>query len=230
MSTTYQEIIDRAQSRVDMAHSTFVSTDDWTEFVRDAYRKLYNLLVSKFQDYFLEPSSELTVDANGKVAVPADFQRLHAVDLKDSSSGTWTDGVWPASLSQRNTYRRPFGMLLRRHPLIRYRLIKRDVWFFPVERSPGKIVRLWYTPLPDKETTMSNDIPLEMEQWSEYLVLECCIMACLKEETDPSGFQSERAVILAMIEDEAMNRDLQLCDEVEDVRSGGSFYDEEADA
>ena len=223
MATTYQEIIDRAKSRVDMTQSSFVSTDDWTEFLRDSYRNLYNKLVSKFQEHFLEPAASAAIDSDGQLAVPADFQRLHAVDVEES--GEWTT-VWPANLSERNRFRGGSGIFLRRNPYIKYRLIKRDVWFFPAERASGKTARVWYTPLPAKISTLSDSIPIEMEQWSQHMVLDCCIMALLKEESDPSGFMAERQLISLEIDEQAMLRDLQAQDQVEDV-TGGSWGDDE---
>lgn len=215
MSTTFQEIIDRAKSRVDMSESDFVSAGDWLEFARDAYRSLYNVLVTSFQDYFLTTSSNLTVSSTGTVSVPSDFQRLHAVDMLEGSD--WTS-VWPGQFNERNGFRNSVGIVFRRNDKVRYRLISGSVYFYPAELASAKTVRLWYTPLPAKIVAVST-IPTEMEQWSRHMVLDAAIMALVKEESDPSALMAELDRIRMDIQGEVMNRDMQRVDRIRDVNS-----------
>lgn len=216
MATTFQEIIDRSKARVDMANSSFVSTSDWLEFVRDAYRSLYNFLGNKFQDYFVTTSANLTVGTDGTLDVPADFGKLVALDVQDG--GKWKE-VISASMHERNSnFRAILGMQVALFRYVKYRLLGRKLWFFPVDVSPGKTVRIWYVPLPEK-VLASDSIPIEMEQWSRHMVLDCCIQACGKEETDASQYMGELLGLRGDIAGEAMNRDLQRVDVIQDVRS-----------
>lgn len=227
MATTWTEIVNRAKSRVDMSQSDFVDSTDWLEYARDAHRKLYNLLVSKFQEYFLEESDPITIDGDGAAAVPSDFQRLHAVDIRYGSQ--WLP-LKARTLAERSNGGRlsAFSRVFRS---IGYRLVKREVRFFPADSAAGQVVKLWYTPLPAKVASLSEDIPVEMEQWSEYLVLEMAIMAAIKEETDIGAYELKRAQLEAKINDEAMKRMLEDPDGIEDVRGddldGYGFYREE---
>lgn len=213
MATTFQEIIDRAKSRVDMSESQFVSDGDWLEFVRDAYRSLYNILSKSFQDYFVAVSSNLTVASDGTVSIPADMQRLHAVDMLEG--GEWTS-VWPGQFNDRNAFRNSIGILFRRNPYVRYRLIGSLVFFYPSSQAAGKTVRIWQTPLPAKILAVSN-IPIEMEQWSRYMVLDAACMAAVKEESDISDMRAEMQMMRAEIDEEVKNRDMQRIDRIRDV-------------
>lgn len=216
MATTFQEIIDRARSRVDMTRSEFVDDPDWLEFARDAYRALYNFLTNSFQDYFVTTSADLTVAPDGTVNVPDDFGKLIAVDVKDG--GRWKE-IISASMHERNSsFLTILGITVPVYRFIKYRLISRKLWFFPIESSPAKIVRIWYVPLPEK-VVETDEIPIEMEQWSRAMVLDCCCMACAKEETDPSQFLTELRAIRSEIAGEAMNRDMQRVDTIQDVHA-----------
>jgi hypothetical protein len=215
MATAYDDLIARAKSRIDMTRSQFVEDEDWQNFANDAYAKLYNLMVGAYEEFFTVLTGELTVNANGQVDVPNDFQRLHAVDMKDG--GEWCS-VEARPLSHRNVFRRWISAYLRIWPGISYRLIKRQVWFFPETKAKGQKVRLWYNPLPERVTDFATVIPAEMEQWSEYIILEMVIMAAGKEETDDSIWARERMILEAKINDDGQLRSLEASDEIEDVR------------
>lgn len=216
MATTYDDLIARAKSRIDMVRSDFVDQTDWENFANDAYAKLYNLMVGSYQEFYTKPTGDMAVDSNGRVDVPLDFQRLHAVDMKDG--GEWCT-IDPFPLARRNVYRRSVGSYLRTWPGLGYRLIGRQVWFFPEKRAVGQTVRLWYNPLPERVSAFATPIPAEMEQWSEYIILEMVIMAAAKEETDDSAWARERAIIESKILEDAELRSLEASDEVEDLRS-----------
>lgn len=216
MATTLQSLIDRARSRIDMTRSDFVDVLDWQNYLNDAYAKLYNTMVGAYEEFFTLPTDPtLIVDDTGRVDVPDDFQRLHAVDMQDG--GDWCS-IEARPLSRRNVYRRGTGSFLRIWQGMSYRLINRQVWFFPESKAKGQTVRLWYNPLPQRFTVFTGTIPAEMEQWSELIILEMVIMAAGKEETDDSIWARERAILLSQIMDDAQLRSLEASDEVEDVR------------
>jgi hypothetical protein len=215
MATTFQEIVTRSKAQIEMSQSSYVEDTEWLEFSRDGYRQLYNLLSKKFEDYFSQPGAELVIGSDGTVDVYSDLQKLHGVDIK--STGRWV-GLNPRTLRERNAGRsRVFRSL-------GYRLMSRKLYFFPSESASGQTVRLWYTPLCPKITALSESIPIEMEQWSEYLVLHNAIRAAMKEETDISALKALQDEIRFDIEEQAMTRSLENADGVEDVRQDEDGY------
>jgi hypothetical protein len=227
MATTWAEIVTRAKARVDMSQSSFVEPDEWLEYARDSYRKLHSILSSSFQDYFNKPSDPLTVASDGTVDVPTDFQKLHAVDIKYGSEWIPLKGRTQAERS--NGGRR--SAFIRVFRSIGYRLMADKVYFYPAESASGQVVRLWYTPQPEKLPNTSGNVPRDMERWTEFLVLDMAIMAAIKEETDDSQLVRDREIIRAEIREQAMQRMLEDPGGVEDVRGddldGYGFYREE---
>lgn len=217
MATSFTEVVTRAKARIEMSQSGYVEDSEWLEYARDAYRMLYGILCKKFKDYFVKPGAELTVGSDGSVDVYADFFRLHSVDIK---YGTEWIPLGPKRLSERSTRTGPRSRVFRS---LGYRLMGRKIYLFPSESAASKTIRLWHQPLAEKLSALTDEMPIDMEQWSEFLVLRCMKMALMKEESGTAEVDAELNVIMQMIEDEAMQRMVEDPEGVEDVR-GDDFH------
>lgn len=218
MATTFTEIVTRAKSRSDQTQGDFVEASEWLDFTRDAYRRLYMLLVKRFKDYFEKLSGELTITADGLVNAPADLFRICGVDIK---SGTEWIRLNPRSRAERSQGNRS---MFRSFRSIGYRYVGRDVHFYPAASAVGQVVRLLYQPHPAKIAALSEELPIDMEQWSEFIVLEVAMMAAMKEETDISDMRNERNLMLQEIKEQAMARMYEDPEGIVDVRGDEDGY------
>lgn len=114
------DVILRAQRRADMEHSSFLSPEEWLDLVSDSYADLYDLLVTRFDDYFVTGPEEFTVSSGTTAPLPADFYKLRALDKY--MGGEWRE-VRRFNFNERNTL--PTGTISGR---FRY-------WYVP---TPGR--------------------------------------------------------------------------------------------
>ena len=70
---TVSSVITRAQRRADMENSDFISPEAWLEIVSDSYADLYDLLTTKFEDYFVTGPTAATVSSGNTIALASDF-------------------------------------------------------------------------------------------------------------------------------------------------------------
>jgi hypothetical protein len=73
--------------------------------------------------------------------------------------------------------------------------------------SSGQTIRVWYAP---RLSYLLNDADVfdGVSGWEEYIVVDCCIKALAKEESDTSVFMAQKAALLQRIEEAAANRDI----------------------
>lgn len=215
MATLISDIITAAKGRADMLESNYVTPDDWLQFARASYKRLYNILSDAFQDMFTTISPSSTIATDGTVSLPADFKRLDVVDLQDGSD--WTNCYPAGGYEARNDFRDRLGIQWRNNQWgITWKLVGSKIYFWPKSMSAGKLIQLWYTPLP-VTVDLSTSLPLEMVQWEAFLIADVARMARMKEETDVSDFQTELKDIRADIEGQALNRAMQEVGSVRDV-------------
>ena len=96
---TVSSVITRAQRRADMENSDFISPEAWLEIVSDSYADLYDLLTTKFEDYFVTGPTAATVSSGNTIALASDFYKLRGLDKSDG--GRWRE-VQRTDFSERN--------------------------------------------------------------------------------------------------------------------------------
>lgn len=190
---TLSDLRTRAKQRADMVGSDFISDTEWNQYISDSYGALYDLLVGKFEDYYLSDPYSFTVAAGSDSAsLPADFLKLKGVDYSDG--GTWRE-VKRFNFNERNV----------EAGFARYRLYGSTILFAPSSQAPGSY-RLWYIP---RAAVLSNDADtVDCYGWEVWIEVDAARKALIKEESDTSGLERELATIAQRIETAARDRDV----------------------
>jgi hypothetical protein len=199
----------KIRNRSDMKFSTFVEDSELNDYINDSAKELYGLLVQKYGDnYFVQlpPYEFMTDGLSDYYPLPSDFFKLLGVDLQINNSPNGYVSLKPFQLAERNKWSIPnmqvvYGRLVN----LRYRVMGNRVSFVP-RAAAGQTMRLLYVPRVT-ELVLDTDVLDGVSGWEEYVVVDVCIKALAKEESDTTVFERAKVGLLARIESEAANRD-----------------------
>lgn len=212
---TLSDIRTQAQQHADMENSDFVSDSEWLFYINQAYAELYDILVSKFEDYYTDSYSYTVPSGEYTIPLPSDFYKLRRLDYSTGSGDdewytvlkyNFTEGNWKNN--------RVLTTWSNRIP-IEYRLIKNTIKLLPEQSSNGNY-RLWYVPsftrLADDSDTVDG-----VNGWEDYIIIKAAIYALTKEETDTTVLQAALAQLRERIENMSQNRDAGLPEKITDI-------------
>ena len=210
-AVTLATLRSRARSRADMVNDTFVTDAEFNDFLNESAGGLYNLLVVKYEDYYLTESS---LTFQGETAtLPADFYKLLGVDVQEG--GRWRP-LHPYTWQQRNELRNATGSGCT----TRYRLRgQRTLHFLPpfASSTAGKVTYIPQRPL----LTSDADTVDFLMGWEKYVVLEAAIQALAKAERATGKLDEELAKVRAEVEAAAPQRTPTQVERVHDIHSAG---------
>jgi hypothetical protein len=200
MILTLAQIRTQARQRADMEISQFVTDSELTNYVNSSIAELYDILVSRFEDYYILDTPQTVANGASELTIPADFYKLKGLDY-DVGGGQY-ETVRSFQFVERNeTFDPGFGTL----PRMRYRVLGSVIKLTPPEFAPGNY-RIWYiprfTPLVLDADTFDG-----INGWTEYVVVDCAIKMLNKEESDASAFREQKQKLLDRIEAMAADRD-----------------------
>lgn len=204
MTTTLANLRLQARQRADMVNSQFVTDSEFNQYISDSYAELYDLLVSKFQDYYVKnPPLSVTINTGNTIDLPADFYKLSGVDRALTGDGDFYT-LRPFTFEDRNA-RRSATRFRGLYPAIRYRIYGNQILLSPDDQAVGTY-RVWYIP---RFTALVNDSDTVdgVNGWELYIVTDAAIKALTKEESDASALMQMKMALLKRIEDMAANRD-----------------------
>lgn len=218
MSVTVAQVITMAKQKADMLNSNFVSSSEWISYCDRSWKELYDILTSKFEDYYtVMPPLVFSINAGNTYTLPADFYKMRGMDR--ATSGTEYYTIRPFTFEDRNNRRRQ-ALFRGLYPTVRYRIIGNTLIFTPDDGSTGTY-RMWYIPRATDLTTDSDTID-GVNGWEEYVAVDMAIKALQKEESDVSVLMAQKAALKQRIEDLAQNRDAGETERVTDITTGGS--------
>lgn len=221
MATTLGDLKDKARQRSDMVNNPFIAEDELTTYINESYKELYDIIVSKFEDYYVSgPVSFSLGTGESTYALPSDFYKLLGVDRSLGGDDYYT--IRPFNFEQRNS-RRSSTLYRGIYPNIQYRLVGDYLRFNPEDLAQGDY-RLWYVPTVTALANDSDSIGIELDKWAEFIVVSAAIKMLAKEESDPSVLMSQKAELKRRIEEMAANRDVGESMRVTDVTMTG--YDD----
>lgn len=218
MTTTLADLRLAARQRADMVNSKFVDdTTELTQWVNESYRELYDLLVGRYADYYVQLSDTFTITDN-TYPLPADHYKLLGVDV--SCGGEWHE-LKPFMFNERNIRTNgvralALGVIER----LRYRILGGNLHITPADIAPGDY-RIWYVPNVSRLTANGDAIDSEAERWAEYIAVDCAIKCLAKEESDVSVLVMQKQALEKRIKEMATNRDAGSPQRISDVRGGG---------
>lgn len=174
-------LIDKVRSRADMADTNFVTDAEIISFLNDAYRDLYNLIVLKYENYFLETEDVTTVVGTDAIPLPSDFVKLVGVDARLGSSDPW-DTLDPFTFAQRNLYR-----TATRAADYHYNVRASNLYLAPAPLT-AFYVRIYYVPTATTVTSAAQSLDL-INGFAEFMTLHAAIACKDKEESDTGVLQ-----------------------------------------
>jgi hypothetical protein len=195
------------RQRSDMVNDQFISDSELTSYINQSYFELYDILVQKYGDnyYVANPYSISTDGSNQLYSLPTDFYKLLGVDLALSNTADSYVTIRPFNFTDRNRYAVPNFQSFYGVTNMRYRLNGDKLWLTPTPAS-GQTIKVWYVP---RLTTLSadGDTVDGISGWTEYIIVDACIKALAKQESDVTVFALQKAELIKRIESAAENRD-----------------------
>jgi hypothetical protein len=177
---TLAEMRLEAQQRADMESSDFVSDAEWRTFLNGSLAELYDLILQHYgADYYVATPYEFTTTTEERYPLPDDFYKLLAVDLEHSGTPSGYVTLKPFNFGERNR-------------------------FGPI--ASGRNIVLHYAP---RLTLLVNDEDEVdgVSGWEQLAVIDAARKALVKEESDTTAIEREKAALVARIENAAENRD-----------------------
>lgn len=198
----------RALDLADMVNSDFVDAATVNEWVNTAADELYDLLVSKFQDYFTKSIAFLTVASQEQYALPADFYKLTGVDLVN---GGKTRTLLPFPFHERNRYRNAsafYGLQAKPRYWIRGSAGSGGTFLHLLPIPPGGLAgTFWYVPART-QLVVDADTFDGVNGWEDFIVFDVAARLVGKEEGDASLWVTKKQEVRQRIEIAAQERDV----------------------
>lgn len=177
--------------------------------ISQSRKELYDIIIQKFgNDYYLKTPYTYTTSQNLQFyPLPDDFYKLLGVEvaLNPGDPSSWVT-LKKFEFIQRNLWNYPNVYTFYGITNLRYRLEDNNLYIVPIPTG-GETLRIWYAPRPD-QLINDTDIVDGVSGWEEYIIVDCCIKALAKEESDVSIFAGQKQALLKRIEEAAENRDI----------------------
>jgi hypothetical protein len=201
---TLAELKEQARQRSDMENSEFVSDAELTQYINSSLAELHDLLIAAYneeyvmEDYIFSATDAIDYD------LPEDFYKLRGVDLRTGPDGQWST-VKRFNFNRRNEQQNAFTWNLLGLPYMEYRLVGSKIRF---NRTPDTNMefRLFYYPKAVKLIENSDNYD-DVNQFSEYVVIDAAIKMMQKEESDVSVLLAQKEAMRQRIIAMAANRD-----------------------
>lgn len=201
LGTLKQEILDQA----DMDNSDFIDSSDsatgeLTLMIRASIKRLYNMIVKEFEDYFFKEYEFDTVAGTKDYDFPSDFYKFIGLDYIDSAEDIWPCKQFLFRERQKYTNRRSTD-----GQYSRYRLLGTQIRILPAPQSVSTY-RLSYIPTPNLPSANADTFDFT-QGWDEWVKWDCIIKCLSKEESDTMEAVREREKAEQEIKDCIINRD-----------------------
>ena len=216
-NVTLGDIKERARVRADMVNSGFVSDQELREFINSSIAELWDLLVSSYGEDYLTESFPFTINTSqDEYDLPGDFYKAQGVDLNIGPNNAIS--IKKFNFSERNRYDGAYyNWGLDGGVRVRYRIVKDKIKFTPIPIG-NYTVNLWY--IPCAPVLLRNNETLDgVNGFEEYVIIDVARKMLMKEESDTSMMELEKANMKKRIEDMAQDRDAGLGESVQDVQN-----------
>ncbi len=223
MSITLTQLILAARLKADMRTSEFRSDTEITSMINNSAAELYDLLVSRFEDYYTIAMPFTIAAGSDGYALPSNFYKVRGLDKALSGPTDWVS-VSSYQFEERNKYNNRINTYARGgRSVLECRLIKNTIKVLPPDQAPGSY-QLWYIP---KYTDLVSgaDTTDDLQHWEEYVSIDVAIKLLTQEESDVSVLVMEKQQMKQRIEAMAANRDAGRQDRVQDVSNSGWDWD-----
>jgi hypothetical protein len=188
------DILDRALKKADMYESGFIDSanGEQMDLLNEAYCELYDLLVTRFENYFVSEASITLTPNTTEYNLPTDFYKSVGVDYKIGATPTQFVTLKPFMENERN------GMI------------------GTVGTIPAGEIRIRYVPSPFKYTDRA-ELVQGISGWETLMVILLAISFKEKEESDTGPLERQLARQMQRIEEASQNRDAGMPHHITDI-------------
>ena len=213
---TVSELITRVRERSNTERSNFVTDDEIIRYIDQGYTKLYDLIVSKFENYYISDYSFTTTGATQFFDLPNDFYKMVGLDQFQNFSGSGENAltVRPFNFNERNRYNNIL-FAVTAAAFYRYLIQGSKIKILPAPDA-GITFKMWYVPAPVKITTSAQTID-GVSGWEEVVILTAAIQVMNKQELDSSALKREQLEAIDRVITMATERDAALPERVTDL-------------
>jgi len=219
MSITLLELRTESRDRADMKNSTFVTDTELNNYINRSIAELHDILIQAYESDYIVKDIEFTTSNKQEfyplstVITDNDFYKVKGIDAK--LSGNIFSTLDPFNFNERNRNQTSGVQSFLGVVAVRYRLVGGNLRFSPVPDN-GTTIKVWYVPVSTK-LLLDADTLDDLNQFSEYIVVDAAIKMMQKEESDVSVLLLQKRDLKRRIEEAANNRDAGTGDSVTDI-------------
>lgn len=203
MSITLADLRLSVRRRADQENSRFIGVAELDSYINASYAELYDLLVSRFADYYVKSETFTLSGSTSNNPLPADFYKTRGVDFQ-VNGGDWVT-VRPWMFAERNARSRSYNRLAYGLNRISYRVFGTNLAFLP-ERDSSGTFRHWYVPR-FTPLVSTGDVLIGVMDFEEYITVDSAIKCIIKQDLDASALMVSKAALVKRIEAMAADRD-----------------------
>jgi len=237
MSVTLLSMRTQARQRADMVGSTFISDSELNSYINNSVAELHDIMIQAYGSEYIVSTALYTLPSFTDTAMgiapfdlayydiatvvgASDFYKLVGIDARVNNVN-WST-LSPINWNERNRMQRYGGAGGMWFTPLRYRLMGAKLYITPVPSVPLSI-RLWYIPTAPI-LSADGDTLLDLNAYSEYVVVDAAIKMMQKEESDVSVLMAQKVALKRRIEEAANNRDVGKGDSISDIYAEDDMF------
>jgi hypothetical protein len=219
---TLSELRDQVRQRSDQENSKFIGDAELNGYINDSYLELYDILVSKYEDYY-SATATFTLSGTNSYALPSNLYKLRGVDFQINAPSDWTS-LKPFNFMERNSRNRIGSRVRFGIRDITYRMMGSNLLFLPETDCDGTY-RIWYIPKLTQLVSDSDALTGVLD-FDEYIVVDAAIKCLGKEESDATLLMATKQALLERVKTMSADRDAGMPQRVGDVSMYADCFDE----
>jgi hypothetical protein len=182
------ELRTRAKRRADMESSSFVSDEEWNDYLNEGISQLHGIVTLKNDDFIVKDTTISLSNGVDAYRLPDDFLRERGVDLVEGSNTYTLD---PFMFRERNRLQYYAGGITRSDVVYMYQIIGDFIRFIPDPTGTGTI-KLWYIPQAQILDRDKDKLDVAYANgWDRYVIIYAAIEALRKEESDVTMLEAK---------------------------------------
>jgi len=219
MGVSLSEIKARVLDSADMTSSGFIVDARLTDYINEAISKLYDEIVTTYEDYFTTKTTITVTAGTSRYSLPDNFYKSRGVFVIDG-----TNRYRLMRFNLRDYDQQPYYSELRH---FRYKIMNNYLYLSPDDGVPSGSLELWYTPKMNKVVNDDDviDFVISNNGWEQYIVLDAAIKCLRREESDPTMHMAEQADVLNRILTSLQSRDSEPGQIADVYNYDANFYD-----
>lgn len=212
-SYTVSELADKVRNRGEYKEGGYITDAMLIDFIDSAHTEVYDLLVGKWEDYYVTVATFSTTADVATYTLPTDFYKLLGLDVK---VGDRWRLVRRYNLTQRNDNQNGLADVLR------YRLEGNNIHLIPTS-STVQDLRITYIPRAPILSALDDSVD-GVNGWEELVVLLALRRCKVREEASVTAIDTEIARQMQRLESAADARDAGESESLQDLTNADSDY------